>query len=96
MSSNALKEMSDRLWREPSTKNWEAFAKSLKGSGARYYKPVFESGKIKKFEDLRRSWVIIYDSKYKIITKVPIFMNRGKGLVGATKYLIGLSVINGL
>lgn len=92
---NVLTESSKELWRNPSKGNWEEFSKHLKGK-AMYYKVIFEHGKIKKNEDITRSFVEILDSKSKVICKVPLFMRDGKNLRGATMYLKGLQILNGV
>jgi len=83
------------LTKNPSKANWENFAKELKKSKAKYYKTVYINGKIKKVQDLKKSYVILYDAKYKIITKVPVYKNTSKGEIeGALSYLMGLQNAN--
>ncbi len=90
-----IKELSEALWKLPSQKNWAAFSKGLKSSGLRYYKIVFANeGKLNRMQDLTKSFVELYDSKYALITKVPLFRKTGNKVDGATIYLIGLSVSN--
>ncbi len=92
--NNEFEEASDLLWKKPNKENWENFNSALKSSTAKYYKIVFEKGKINKEQDLRKSYAEIYDAKEKMLLKIPIFMNEGKKVVGATIYLIGLQILN--
>lgn len=90
-----IKDISKSLWVSPNEKNWEAFYKALKKSDLKYYKVVYaDEGKLNKAQDLTKSFVELYDSKYAIVTKVPLFVKTGNKVSGATKYLIGLSVSN--
>ena len=87
----------EKLWKEPVEKNWKIFASLLKKSGIKYYRVNFQNeGKLNKVQDLAKSFVELYDAKYKLVTKVPIFMKDGKKLTGATIYLMGLQVVNGM
>ena len=95
MASGKIKEAVEALWDDPQAKNWERFSKSLKGSGVKYYKVVFESeNKLRKLDDLRDSYVALYDSKSKQVYKVPLIKKDGKKLRGATIYLKGLLNLN--
>ncbi len=89
-NNNALKDMADRLWKEPTTRNWEAFRKVLIKSNAKYYRPIFANGKVRKLDDLKKSWVILYDRQRKIITKVPVYRRIPSGIEGALIYLRGM------
>jgi len=80
----------DELWKDQSEKNWTAFSAALKKSKARYYNVVFTGKKVNKIRDLGGSFVELFDSKEKMIGKVPIFVNKGKEVEGATIYLRGL------
>ena len=93
MSNENIRKASESLWKDQSEKNWNAFSGAIKKGNARYYKVFFEKeAKLKKTEDLRKSFAEIYDSKYRPITRVPIFKGRGKNIEGATIYLKGLQV----
>ena len=95
MSSGKIKEVVEELWSDPKEKNWERFSKSLKVSGIKYYKVVFEKGnKLKKLDDLRDSYVALYDGKSRQVYKVPLIKKDGKALRGATIYLKGLLNLN--
>ena len=75
MASGKIKEVVEELWNDPQAKNWEKFSKSLKGSGIKYYKVVFErENKLRKLDDLRDSYVALYDGKSKQIYKVPLII----------------------
>lgn len=90
-----LKGISEKLWKEPSERNWKSFGAALKKSKAKYYKITFTRGKIKKPEDLEGSYAVLYNAKYEPVAKIPIFMTVGKkGIEGATIYLKGLLVAN--
>jgi hypothetical protein len=85
-------DLAGKLWREPSKKNWESFAKSVGKSPVEYYKIVFANeGKLNRMQDLTKSFAELYDTKHKLVTKVPIFMKNGKKVDGATIYLVGLT-----
>lgn len=94
MAGNKLNEIAEKLWKDPSERNWENLGRSLKKSGARYYNVVFNKGKIAKKDDLREAYAEIFDAKEKQIAKVPVFMSKGKGIEGATIYLKGLLNLN--
>ena len=96
MTSNSrIDKAADTLWKEQSEENWEALAGALKGSSVKYYKVVFANeGKLSKMQDLTKSFVDLYDAKYKQVTKVPLFKKDGKRVRGATIYLTGLQVSN--
>ncbi len=86
-----FEEMVTALNNNPSKANWEKFAKELKKSNIKYYRTVYINGKIKKIQDLKKSYAILYDAKYKIVTKVPVYKNVSKGEIeGALAYLMGL------
>ena len=95
MAKTNIKEIASTLWKAPTDQNWERFSKALKGSGIVYYKAIFANeGKLSKMQDLAKSSVELYDSKFRPITSVPIFKKEGKRLRGATIYLEGLKVSN--
>ncbi len=89
-----FEELSENLWKKPTKENWEMMEKYLKKSTAKYYKIKFEKGKINKEQDLTKSYAEIFDSKEKMLGKIPIFLNEGKKVVGATIYLVGLQILN--
>ena len=89
-----LKNISEELWKNQSKENWEKFRNILKKSNAVYYKIFFEAGKISTEQDLRKSYAELFDSKEKQLSKIPIFMNNGKTVSGATIYLVGLQILN--
>ncbi len=96
MTIHKIADIAVKLWKEPSKRNWETFARALGESPITYYKIVFANeGKLNKMQDLTKSYAELYDAKHKVVTKVPIFMKNGKKIVrGATIYLIGLQVLN--
>ena len=67
-----FKEASELLWKKQSKENWENFSSALKSSTAKYYKIVFEKGKINKEQDLRKSYAEIYDVKEKLLLKIKL------------------------
>ena len=87
---NALKSAADKLWECPDTGNWENFAKVMKKSNAKYYKTIYVNGKVKKLDDLKKSWVVLYDDKRRVMTKVPVYKTTKKEIEGALIYLKGL------
>jgi hypothetical protein len=90
-----VEKAAEGLWKDPSEKNWRAFSTALKGSSIRYYRVVFQNGgKLNKIQDLAKSFAELYDAKYRLVAKVPIFKKEGKSIRGATIYLIGLQVSN--
>ncbi len=94
MAKDQLKEIAERLWEEPSEKNWKSFSGILKRSGAKYYNVVFAKGKLAKKDDLREAYAELYDGKEKKIAKVPVFMEKGRKVEGTTIFLKGLLNIN--
>lgn len=94
VSTEAVKKMADKLWKSPNTKNWEEFAKILKKSGIKYYKTFYANGKLKRLEDLTESYALLYDGRYRVITKVPVYKTISKGIEGALIYLMGLQNAN--
>ncbi len=83
------------LWKNPSKYNWKQFSNKLKGN-ATYYRVVFEQGKIKKNEDITKSFVEIRNSKRNVLCKVPLFVREGNRLRGATIYLESLQILEGV
>ncbi len=80
----------EKLNKDPSDQAWGAFAKELGKSKAKYYK-TFYPPKIKKMQDLVKSYVILYDAKYTILAKLPVYKKGTKGRIeGALIYLKGL------
>ncbi len=84
----------EALWKEQSEENWKAFAKALPKSGMKYYKVVYQKGKLTKAQDLTKSYAELYDAKQKPTAKIPIFMRKGGKIEGATYYMKGLLTIN--
>ena len=82
------------LNRTPAKANWERFRKALKASGLRYYKVNFDRGKVNALEDLRKASVELYDSKERPAYSIPVVLQEGKKIRGATIYLKGLLNIN--
>ena len=85
---------SQELWKSQSTKNWSKFASVLKKSDAKYYKVVFPNEKLKNKSDLKASKILLFDSDQKQTIELPLFVNSGKKIRGATIYLEGLRNIN--
>ncbi len=94
MFEKDIRPIADALWKDQSKQNWEAFGTSLKKSGLKYYRIVFEAGKLEKQDDLRTSYAELYDAKEKLVAKIPIFMTDGANVEGATIYLKGLLNLN--
>ncbi|MHB1830201.1 MAG: hypothetical protein ACYCO0_02305 [Candidatus Micrarchaeaceae archaeon] len=94
-SNQRIQSAAEALWKEQNERNWKSMADALKKSGARYYRVVFANeGKLNKMQDLTRSFANLYDAKYRLIAKVPIFMRDKARVRGATIYLSGLQVLN--
>ncbi|MGC8479486.1 MAG: hypothetical protein ACP5M9_02350 [Candidatus Micrarchaeia archaeon] len=91
---NTFKDIENELWKKQNKENWEKFRNYLKKSNAKYYKIIFEQGKINNEQDLRKSYAELFDDKKKLLGKIPIFMTEGKKLTGATIYLVGLEILN--
>jgi adenine specific DNA methylase Mod len=94
MAGSKLNDIAEKLWKDPSERNWKELSQTLKKAGAKYYNVVFNKGKIAKKDDLREAYAEIFDAKEKQIAKVPVFKSKGKGIEGATIYLKGLLNIN--
>ena len=94
MTSNGLTVMAEKLWKDPSEKNWEVFGRSLAKNGAKYYSIVFSKVKLAKKDDLREAYAEIFSANGQRIARVPVFKSKGKGIEGATIYLKGLLNIN--
>lgn len=76
----------DELNRNPDKKNWDSFGSYLKKSKAKYYK-VFYPKKLKKLDDLKNAYVVIYDSRYIPMFRIPVTMKAKGKMEGATVYL---------
>ncbi|MEM3781610.1 MAG: hypothetical protein QXT43_01440 [Candidatus Micrarchaeaceae archaeon] len=85
-----LLEAAVALNKEQSESNWKAFCNALSKSRAKFYRITYSKGALKNAEDLRKSFAEIYDSKKRLITKVPIFKKTKSKIEGATIYLKGL------
>ncbi|MDE1873983.1 MAG: hypothetical protein KGI04_02585 [Candidatus Micrarchaeota archaeon] len=94
MAKADMKKIVDALWKSPSRQNWTLFVKALPKSGLRYYKVVFQKGKIKRVTDLVEDYAQLYDAKQKPILRIPIYEKDGKKITGATYYMKGLLTIN--
>lgn len=92
---NGIQSISSELLKDPSGKNWDRLSRSLRKNGIAYYKTVFEKGKLKNTQDLKNSYVELYDKKGVFAARIPIFKREGKNLRGATIYLKGLLIKNG-
>ena len=84
----------EALNKSPTQQTWEKFAKALKGSKAKFYRTVYVNSNLKNVQDLRSSYVELYDAKKHFLAKVPIFMLKDGKVAGATYYLKGLRNIN--
>lgn len=73
----------------PDKKHWGLLSAYLKKSKAKYYK-VFYPKKLKKLDDLKSAYAVIYDSKYIPMFRIPVTMKVDGKLQGATIYLKGL------
>lgn len=79
------------LNRDPTEANWEAFARALKNSRIKYYRTIYINDKIHRLKDLKQSYVVLHDDKYRVITKVPVYKkSSNRSIEGATIYLMGL------
>ena len=76
----------EELNAHPDKKHWEAFRRYLLKSRAKYYK-VFYPKKLKSRGDLLAAYVIIYDSGYAPMFRIPVTMRAGSAIQGATIYL---------
>ncbi|MDE1851659.1 MAG: hypothetical protein KGH69_03155 [Candidatus Micrarchaeota archaeon] len=85
-----MTKISEALWKDPSNANWKRLGSALPKSGIKYYKVFYQQGKVSKTEDLRDAYVELYDSKEKLVAKVPVYEKKAKGIRGATIYLVGL------
>jgi len=88
---NNIAKIAEQLWKDPNEKNWEAFTRALKKSQIKYYQTVYINDKIRRLRDLKQSYAELYDGKYRVVTKVPVYKKASKGgIEGATIYLMGL------
>lgn len=90
----AIIQIADNLRKNPNEKNWQKLSENLKKSGIIYYVVFFGEGKLSKTQDLRKSYVKLYNKHKKVVTEIPIFMTEGKKIRGATVYLKGLQILN--
>ncbi len=91
--NTGLKDAIDALWKNPVKKNWEAFSALLKKSNVFYYDVIYESN-VDKIDDLKKAYVELYTESKKEVGKVPVYIQEGKKIEGATIYLKGLHNIN--
>lgn len=89
-----MKDVVETLKDEQSKANWEKFGKALKTSGLKYYLVRFDKARVNKLEDLRKAYAELYDSEQRLAYKIPITMNNGKKIRGATIYLKGMLNLN--
>ncbi len=89
-SNDALEAMAEKLWKDPSEKNWEAFRKVMLNSQARYYRTTYVNGKIRNLNDLKKSYCELFDAKYNVIAKVPVYKKIPNSIEGALWYLRGI------
>ena len=94
MAKVDMNKIADTLWKSPTKGNWLAFVKALPKSGLKYYKVVFQKGKIKKVQDLVDDYAQLYDAKQKPAVRIPIYEKDGQKITGATYYMKGLLTIN--
>ncbi|MCL5093193.1 MAG: hypothetical protein M1128_01855 [Candidatus Marsarchaeota archaeon] len=90
-NSSDLLEVVKALNNDPNKSNWEAISSCIKRSNASYYKVIYPK-KIKEKQDLKSAYVILYDSKFKIIGKIPILSKSNRETRGMLFYLRGLSL----
>lgn len=83
--------IADILNKNPDEKNWKEFQKVSKKDDAKYYRIFYPSG-LKDKSALLKSYATIYDSHYRSLYSVPIFMKKGKVMEGATIYLKDLEL----
>ncbi len=82
------------LWKKPSEENWKAFAKAMPRSGLRYYRVFYGGDKLKRAQDLKKYYAELYDTKQRLVTKIPIYKTANEKISGATYYMKGLLTIN--
>jgi hypothetical protein len=75
----------EELNANPDRNNWEKFRKYLLRSKAKYYK-VFYPKKLKSKKELLYAYAVIYDSKYRQMFKIPVYMKEKGSVHGATIY----------
>lgn len=85
---SGIEGLAEVLWKKPSEKNWRLFSAALKKSKAKYYK-VFYPKKLNRLDDLRSAYIVVYDSKYAQLFKIPVTARINGRLQGATIYLTG-------
>ncbi|MEM3227678.1 MAG: hypothetical protein QXK65_01885 [Candidatus Micrarchaeaceae archaeon] len=73
------------LYTNPNTVHWEVFRKLLLRSRAKYYK-VFYPKKLKSKKELLDAYAVIYDSKYRQMFRIPIYVREKNDIRGATIY----------
>jgi len=88
-----LKDIADLLWKDPNDENWSKFREILLKSNAKYYRVVYIK-ELKNKDNLKDSYAELYDSKQKLLAKIPIYKKTKSGIEGATYYLRGLYNIN--
>ncbi len=93
MAQENIKDAIDALWKNPVKKNWEAFSALLKKSKIFYYDVIY-GNTVDKTDDLKKAYVELYTESKKEVGKVPVYMQEGKKIAGATIYLKGLHNIN--
>jgi hypothetical protein len=95
MAKANIKEIADTLWKKPSRENWLIFARALPKSGLKYYKVVYSNGgKLRKAQELVKSYAQLYDGRERPVIRIPIFEKDGSKILGATYYMKGLLTIN--
>lgn len=87
---STLKELEVEIWKDTNLEQWRNVSLALKKESAKYYKVVYPEGRISSSSDLKRSSVEIYDPRMKIMARLPVFVEKGKELVGSLEFLSGL------
>ncbi len=78
------------LFTDPTPEKWRSFEGAAKGIAA-HYRVRYMSGRIRSKEDLGKSFVEIYDSRKRLLAKVPLFERKGGMMRGGLIHLKGLT-----
>jgi hypothetical protein len=79
---------------KPTRANWERFSKALKTSDIRYYSIKFDRSRVNSREDLRKAHAELYGASERLAYDIPIVIEEGRKIRGATIYLKGLLNLN--
>ncbi len=90
-----IEEIAEKLKKDPNEENWKVLSSALKKGNVFHYRIFFGKGKLNNTQDLKKSYIELYDKKEAKLARIPIFVSKGKKIEGATIYLKGLSILNG-